>query len=236
MKNNKIIYAPSAWRDSIHVLNNQLLTADSLREAFEEFTVELEKLIWDCEQRILVLFKIEMDNGLIRTISRMQTITREEYNILLEIFNEYWNIKTQEYHLTSVNKIIFTYKIVGKDFPNRLSPVSIPKPTFSFKGYDLPNTMDCTLWGEKYQFSSNYLIATIKKPKTHAYYHIIFKEREQIVELKIDDKILLTFTDKMNDNYDLSTFTRILDDHTYIFREGNLILKQKKIINNIVGC
>lgn len=225
-----------SWRDSIHVLDNRLLTSDSLLIAYNEFLLELDKQIKEPEQKILVQFKIEMENGLIRTISRMQTITREDYKILLEIFNEYWNIQTQEYHLTAVNKIIFTYKLVGKDFSTRLSPVSIPKPTFSFKGYDLPNTMDCTVWGEKYQFSSNYLVATIQKYKSQAYYHIIFKEREQLVELKIDDKILLTFTDKMNDNYDLSTFTRILDDHTYIFREGNLILKQKKIINNIVGC
>jgi len=30
------------------------------------------------------------------------------------------------------------------EFPTRLSPVVKSKPTFSFKGYDLPNTMDCT--------------------------------------------------------------------------------------------
>ena len=226
MIKNKII----SWRDSIHNLNNQLLTMNSLREAFDEFTVELDKLIRNSEQKILVQFKIEMENGLIRTISRMQTITREDYNILLEIFNEYWNIKTQEYHLTAVNKIIFTYKIVGSDFATRLSPVSIEKPTFSFKGYDLPNTMDCTEWGE-YKFTSNFRSANIQKPKSHSYYHIILKEREQLVELKIHNKTLLTFIDKMDDQNDLSTFTRILDDHTYIFREGVLILKLKNIKN-----
>src|SRR6202035_5600482 len=71
----------------------------------------------------------------------------------------------------------------------------------------------------------------VQKHKSHAYYHIIFKEREQLVELKIQNKILLTFTDKMDDNNDLSTFTRILGEHTYIFKEGELILKQKNIQN-----
>jgi len=41
----------------------------------------------------------------------------------------------------------------------------------------------------------------------------------------------LTFTDKMDDNNDLSTFTRTMENHTYIFKEGNLILKQKNIEN-----
>jgi len=51
------------------------------------------------------------------------------------------------------------------------------------------------------------------------------------VELKIGDKILLTFIDKMYNNNDLSSFTRELHEHTYIFIEGSLILKQKNIKN-----
>lgn len=35
----------------------------------------------------------------------------------------------------------------------------------------------------------------------------------------------------MDDNNDLSTFTRTMENHTYIFKEGNLILKQKNIEN-----
>ena len=235
MNNNKLksfsLNYRDKWRDSIHIIQNQLLTINLLSQALNKFWIELEQLIEESQQKILVLFKIEMENGLTRTISRMQTVTLNDKNDLLEIFNEYWNIKTQEYHLTIINKILFTYKIVSKEFPTRLSPALIKKPTFTFKGYDLPNTMDCTEWGEKYQFSSNYLVATVQKHKSHAYYHIIFKEREQLVELKIQNKILLTFTDKMDDNNDLSTFTRILGEHTYIFKEGELILKQKNIQN-----
>ena len=37
MNNNKIISAQSAWRDSIHILNNQLLTTNSLIEAFDGY-------------------------------------------------------------------------------------------------------------------------------------------------------------------------------------------------------
>nr|YP_009486081.1 hypothetical protein [Cantharellus lutescens]AWA82206.1 hypothetical protein [Cantharellus lutescens] len=118
----------------------------------------------------------------------MQTITIKDYPLLLDIFNEYWSIKTQEYHLISVTKVIFMYKIINiQEFPTRLSRATLPKQTFTFKGYELPNTMDCTEWGE-YKFTSNYLSAIVQKPKSKAYYSVIFKE--QIVELKIGEKIL----------------------------------------------
>jgi hypothetical protein len=51
------------------------------------------------------------------------------------------------------------------------------------------------------------------------------------VELKIGDKTLLTFIDKMDNYNDLSSFTRELHEHTYIFTEGKLIIKQKNIKN-----
>lgn len=35
----------------------------------------------------------------------------------------------------------------------------------------------------------------------------------------------------MDNNNDLSSFTRELHEHTYIFREGNLIIKQKNLKN-----
>lgn len=37
------------------------------------------------------------------------------------------------------------YKIIDiQEYPTRLSRVTLLKHTFTFKGYELPNTMDCT--------------------------------------------------------------------------------------------
>lgn len=223
----------NSWNESIHVLNNKILTHEMILKCFKQFVLELDRFIKESDKRILVQFKIELENGLIRTISRMQTITKIDYKLLLDIFNDYWSIKTEEYYLVSVNKVIFMYKILdSREFPTRLSRVTLPKHTFTFKGYELPNTMDCTQWGE-YKFTYNYLSAIIKKPNSKAYYSVIFKEKEQIVELKIGDKTLLTFIDKMDNYNDLSSFTRELHEHTYIFTEGKLIIKQKNIKNMI---
>jgi len=60
-------------------------------KSFKQFVLELNQLIKEKEskQKIIVQFKIELENGLIRTISRMQTITNNEYKLLLDIFTEY---------------------------------------------------------------------------------------------------------------------------------------------------
>ena len=136
MNENKI----NSWNESIHVLKNKILTNELILKCFKNFV--LDQFIKESDPKILVQFKIELDNGLIRTISRMQTITKKDYKLLLDIFNEYWSIKTEEYHLVSVNKVIFMYKIIdSREFPTRLSRVTLPKQTFTFKGYELPNTV-----------------------------------------------------------------------------------------------
>ncbi|MDV2686998.1 hypothetical protein RYX56_21850, partial [Alkalihalophilus lindianensis] len=40
------------------------------------------------------------------------------------------------------------------------------------------------------------------------------------------DKVVLSFKDEMHPKSDLSSFTRTVKNHVYIFKEGELILKQ----------
>jgi hypothetical protein len=44
----------------------------------------------------------------------------------------------------------------------------------------------------------------------------------------LEDKILLSFKDVLNDKSNLSTFTRTIKNHEYIFEEGELIVKKIK--------
>lgn len=95
-----------------------------------------------------------------------------------------------------------------------------------FGGYKLPTTMDITKWGP-YQFIfDNKTI--IYKPSSLLEYHIELFDNYQLIELKLNDKVLLTFKDTMNDKSNLSTFTRIVKNHKYIFEDGELILKKIK--------
>jgi len=49
--------------------------------------------------------------------------------------------------------------------------------------------------------------------------------RYHTVEMKLNDKILLTFTDVILDKNNLNTFTRSLQNHEYIFEDSKLIIK-----------
>ena len=58
-------------------------------KSFKQFVLELNQIIKESDSKILVQFKIELENGLIRNISRMQIITKNDYKLLLDIFIEY---------------------------------------------------------------------------------------------------------------------------------------------------
>jgi hypothetical protein len=220
------------WVDFIHILPNEILSETSMIKAFSSFWRKLSEIVKDANQKILIQFKVELENGSVRTISRMQIITINDSDILYEVFKEYWNLKSQEYHLNVITKIIYTYKIIKEnmDLPRKINraPSVKTKPLLTFKGYDLPSTMDFTKWG-KYNFNEDKNLAIIEKPNSMAIYSVELFDTYQKVELKIKDKILLSFKDIVRDHNDLSTFTRVLHEHTYDYDQGYLILIQKEI-------
>ena len=64
----------------------------------------------------------------------------------------------------------------------------------NFGGYNLPNSMDISKWGETI-FTNNYKKANVQKPNSILYYDIEIQEDRINVNLKNsknDDKILLS--------------------------------------------
>ncbi len=57
-----------SWQESIHDVNNQILTNELIVKSFKQFVLELNQLIKEKEskQKIIVQFKIELENGLIK--------------------------------------------------------------------------------------------------------------------------------------------------------------------------
>ena len=96
---------------------------------------------------------------------------------------------------------------------------------FKFKGFNLPNSMDITTWGNIH-FYSNYTKAIVFKYKSKGNYHITIMTNYIIVDLMVDNKIILQFKDTMLDVNNLNTFSREINNQKYIFKDGELILKQ----------
>lgn len=104
----------------------------------------------------------------------------------------------------------------------------------SFGVFNIPATMDIETWGDVHFISDTKAI--IYKKGSHSEYHVEFFNdvvlgRYQLVDLKLEDKILLSFKDIINDKSNLSTFTRIIKNHEYKFEEGQLLIK--KITKNV---
>jgi hypothetical protein len=89
--------------------------------------------------------------------------------------------------------------------------------------------MDFSQWGNINYYSDH--LAYVVKENSKAIYHINIFDNYTKVELKLNDKILISFTDTMNDKDNLGTFTRTIKRQEYIFIESKLIIK--KIIKDI---
>jgi len=66
---------------------------------------------------IVIQFKVKLDSGEFRSISRLQMEYIKDYEILLKIFIYYWNNKSEDYYLVNYSDIIFTYKILSTQIP-----------------------------------------------------------------------------------------------------------------------
>jgi hypothetical protein len=70
------------------------------------------------------------------------------------------------------------------------------------------------------------------KINSNSIYHINIYNNHTEVQLKLNDKILLEFTDKMVESGKLNSFTRTIKNQEYIFIDGDLILKKIKNLLN----
>nr|BAM29340.1 dnapol [Lentinula edodes] len=190
--------------------------------------------------KLLILFKVKTINNQYRTITPMQIIDLCNISELNQLFIEYWNLKSEDYYLAAYSDIVFTYKILDTNLSRKIispeSKGSLGKMVDSksksksqigalrFGGYNLPPSMDLTKWGY-YQFTGDNS-AIVYKKWSQLEYHIQLFDNYQLVDVKLGDKVVLSFKDEMHPKSDLSSFTRTVKNHVYIFKEGELILKQ----------
>jgi hypothetical protein len=74
------------------------------------FTIKMKYLI-------LIYNKKKLSNNEIRSVSYLQIISSKDLGILTEIFQEFWNIKSEIYNDLIINKILSS-----KDFLSNLLP------------------------------------------------------------------------------------------------------------------
>jgi hypothetical protein len=219
------------WIDYQYNLHYKIITKENINEALNKFWNEKITNNVKESQIILIQFKVKLSNDIIRSISHLQNVTNSDFELLLDLFLNFWEIKSEDYHTLKFEEIIFTYKIIESNEDINKTKLSKPmikikenKPVFNFGGFNLPSTMDITKWGD-YVFKNDYKNAIVYKPQSKAIYHINLFDNYQKVELKLKDKVIIEFKDTMRDKNNLNSFIRDIKKQKYIFEDGELILK-----------
>lgn len=251
MKNNANL---NSWSNYCFELNSNLVSNKQIKLALESFKNDIFLSLngksslnpinstTNCKietLRLLIMFKVKNLNNQYKSISYMQTIDLKDIDKLTNIFIEYWGFKPEDYRLAEITDIVFTYKIVNCSIDEIIKPKLIrpsdraekfniidSKKWIRFGGYSLPSTMDSTDWGDYHLIDENHII--VYKKGSHLEYHVKLFDRYQLVDLKLNETILLSFKDVMNHKEDLSSFTRHLKNQEYVFIEGELVIKKIK--------
>ena len=227
------------------VINHELITL-ALQAFFKQVLTHLSD-----DQELMVMFKVQIVNGPFRNISNLQKTTKLEMSDLLNIFLEYWSMRSAEYKAYPIAYIIFTYYIFNKNQSNgttvskTLSNNSANKnksnklantlnDTINFGGLSLPATMDITKWGVC-DFARDFSSAIVSKKASSVVYHVKLLSNCLVAELKINNKTVLIFTDYLNNGANLNTFTRVLGNNTYIFEDSVLKLKSRTYKNKFIS-
>lgn len=180
-----------------------------------------------------ILFKVYVNNfDGFKSITVKFRINVDNYDECLEYCYESWNIKSEEYRSSLCSAICFTYREIPKILNKKSSRFPKikgvdKKNEFRLGGYDLPTTMDISRWGTCTWLSKTEAI--INKPLGKLTYHVKLKEEINEVSVKINDTVLVNFTDyRLKSDNSSELFKRVVKEQTYIFKDGKIKLKTIK--------
>ena len=220
----------NTWSEFKYELHNKLISTSHINNAVNNFNTKILNQLSE-DQYLLVIFKIKTDDNLIRSISTLQRINKSSK--LQEVFNEYWNLKVDNYNQMEVKEIIFNFFL-------RENKQQVPKPIITspkntnirpnllqIGGFNFPQTMDLYEWGTV-DFILNGKEAIVYKKYSNAQYHVNFYKNTMTVKYILNSKTLISFTDELLDKNNLGTFKRTIKNQTIYFIDGKLSYKEKQ--------
>ncbi len=107
------------------------------------------------------------------------------------------------YNIQNLDSIITESKVVKHIAEEKREP-------FKIGGYNIPDTMDFTHWGEIVKNSAKE-VEIVKRKAKNVKYHIQRFDKHNKVEIKVCNEVVLGFVDTMDHKTDLSTFTRVVE-------------------------
>lgn len=201
---------PYKWYTYKYVCTNNILTENDIDLAINGFINTIFNELSN-NQYLLIIFKIQTEDKLCRTISTMQRINKLDKNELLSVFNEYWILKSNNYAQFSITEIHFNYKLIDNSLKitkskiNRSENLRYKPELLKCGSFNFPMTMDLFQWGDV-QFILECKEAIVYKHRSSAQYHVKFDKHTMIVKYVLNNKPLITFRDELLDINNLGTF------------------------------
>lgn len=236
------------WKNKSY-LSTGLLTVELIREILVKFW-ESEMNILDNNQFILLILKIKYINGKHVSLSYVQKVNKSDFDKVLENFKDSLDIKSEEYSNSEMEKIVLSYKLISDSkLTVKKSKIVIHKkkevfPSTKIWGYNFPNTSDISQFGDLLSLDNNEYI--IRKNNTDLIYNITkFNDHNHVKVMKLQN-LVVEFKDYFTSEF--NTFTRIVKDKSFYFKNGVLslitvvkytaklssITKNKSLVNKLI--
>jgi hypothetical protein len=207
-----------------NIINESLIT--QTLDAFKKDVLDYLKE----DEYLLMQFRIvNKKTNVYRSISYLDIIKKESFNSLYDIYSTLWELVEDEYNSQfDKPKIVLIFKLNSEN--NNIKKTNLEKryniknkkiESINYVGYNLPSTMDFTTWGS-YNIDPLYKHAVVCKQNSKAIYKIFINEQDLKVDFVVNDKVLFSFIDILNDGYNLNSFTRII---TNKLKNKEIILK-----------
>lgn len=216
----------TGWNNFILPINNVPLTIPIISFLLFSFW---KHIVPKLENKTYgLMMKVHFENGSVRSITDMQILKTETFDDMESVFQDYWNLRSDDYHLMPVSEVILSFRLFKPFINTKIEKAKDPtiknKPLFSFKGYSIPNTMDLSEWGHV-SYNHDHTKATITTKTTLSYNVNILKDRN-IISVLSRGKLLFTFVDEIFNSSDLNSFKRIINKQVFTFHNGIVVLKE----------
>jgi hypothetical protein len=220
---------PGIWFNYYISIDNKVFNIKLIHDCITKFWNDIMFNLG--EKYVLLYFRIQFSDSKFRTIGNLQKLNNHDYIKLFSILINLFNILNYDYKNKIILNIVITYKIIGFDDKlintlfkgNKILTKKLP--TNKFYGYNLPNTMDYKLWGNI--ICSKRYANLINIPNTDLFYKVISKREGRMINILTTSNLkILKFNDYyLHNNYNLNTFTRIINNESYQFLNGKLIIE-----------
>jgi len=193
---------------------------------------EMVKLSSD--KYVMFLLRVEFESGRFASLSHMQKVNNEDLDKVLKAFDRVSDIHSEDYTSLPAINIVVSYKLISdsklkvkKSKIIEVKPAKEIIPSTRIFGYNFPNSTEITKFGDILDQENNKYY--VRKVNSNLNYEIIINSDHNLVKVFKDNDLIIEFKDYLTD--ESGTFTRIINGKTFIYEEGEIILK--KIVKKV---